>query len=162
MSSWGVPRSLEKGLHRDARQYGEGELSDITDLNAKVIPIELAEGRYLGGAVVSHLAEPVYIVAFNYSKKVNGYIVPIKISNEVVTMQFLASGFKSGPDTPRTEQIEEAFGDVHDLIVCRQLYEDEIKACGKLALKPHNGIYAAPLTRGSAVYMRMTKNEDIA
>jgi hypothetical protein len=145
-------RLLQGELGGDAARTGVDDITDPTDLNAKVIPVALAKGKNVGGAVVSRLAEPVYVVAFRY---------PEKINDETVTMQFLVSGFRPGPQNTRTEQIENAFGDSHDHVLYRQLTREEVQACGQLALEAHNGVYAAPITRGSAVYMRMTKNEKV-
>jgi hypothetical protein len=149
MSTHEGHRLPEGELPRDDSRSDAEELSDPADLNAKVIPVELAHGRIAGGALVSHLAEPVYVYAFQY---------PEKIAGKTVIMQFLVSGFRPETESPRTEQVEDAFGDTQEISLYRQLTEEEVKACGNLALEPHNGLHAAPLTRGSAIYMRWTKN----
>ena len=121
---------------------------DLRDLSAPVIPAEYGRGSLVGGAVVSHLCEPVYTVAFPY---------PEKIDNKEVVMHFLVSGFS--PKRARSEQIEDAFGDSHRHLVYRQLDPEEIEACGDMVLRAHNGIYSAPLTKGSAVYQLYTNSK---
>jgi hypothetical protein len=137
-------------------EYEHGDSPDITDLNdlpdlEDLMPLKHDPGstRFAGGALVSHLAEPVYIIAFKYGKK---------IADKTVIMQFVVSGFNDNQNHARTEQIERAFGDTHKLLVHRQLDPEDIEPLGGMVLRVHNGVYAAPLTRGSAIYQYWTKS----
>jgi hypothetical protein len=145
-------RTNDHGLHEDTLSSPTlggaltSENTDPFDINA---PVSIKSEKFAGQAVLRNLAEPVYTVAFPHREKIQG---------KDFIMQFIVSGFKPESEISRTEQIERALGDTHDPIIFRQLEDEEVEALGDLTLGSHNGLYVAPINRGSAIYMRWTKS----